>query len=98
MVKRRGYRVELGEIESALYRHPLVAEAAVVASKDVDDEIRITAFLTLSNGSRPSVVEMKRFCMEQLPAYMIPDRFTVLASLARTSTDKIDYQRLAESA
>jgi len=98
MVKRRGYRVELGEIESALYRHPLVAEAAVVASKDVEDEIRITAFLTLSNGSRPSVVEMKRFCMEQLPVYMIPDRFTVLTSLARTSTHKIDYQRLGESA
>lgn len=98
MVKRRGYRVELGEIESALYRHPRVAEAAVVARTLVDDDIRITAFLTLSNGSRPSVVEMKRFCMEQLPSYMIPDRFIFLASLARTSTDKIDYQRLGESA
>ena len=31
MVKRRGYRVELGEIEAALYRHPAIKEAAVVA-------------------------------------------------------------------
>ena len=97
MVKRRGYRVELGEIEAALYRHPLVVEAAVVATRDADAEVRITAFLALSNGSRPSLVEMKKFCMDQLPSYMIPDRFTFLKSLAKTPTDKIDYQRLGES-
>src|SRR5207248_11254994 len=34
MVKRRGYRVELGEIEAGLYRHPTVKEAAVVAVAD----------------------------------------------------------------
>ena len=34
MVKRRGYRVELGEIEAALYRHPAIKEAAVVAMPD----------------------------------------------------------------
>ncbi|HEU4928213.1 MAG TPA: amino acid adenylation domain-containing protein, partial [Candidatus Krumholzibacteria bacterium] len=34
MVKKRGYRVELGEIESCLYRHPQVREAAVVALPD----------------------------------------------------------------
>ena len=34
MVKRRGYRVELGEIEAGLYRHPAVKEAAVIALPD----------------------------------------------------------------
>lgn len=96
MVKRRGYRVELGEIEVALHRHPLVVEAAVIATPDEDHGVLITAFLTLSNGSRSSLVEMKRFCVEQLPSYMIPDRFTFARSLPKTSTDKIDYQRLGE--
>jgi amino acid adenylation domain-containing protein len=98
MVKRRGYRVELGEIEAALYRHPLVTEAAVTSVPDEENGVLIRAFVTLSNGSRPSLVEMKRFCMEQLPAYMIPDRFVFPGPLPKTSTDKIDYQRLKELA
>ena len=98
MVKRRGYRVELGEIEAALYRHPLVSEVAVTAVPDEENGVLIKAFLTLSSGSQPSLVEMKRFCVEQLPAYMIPDRFAFPESLPKTSTDKIDYERLRESA
>ena len=94
MVKRRGYRVELGEIEAALYRHPLVTEAAVISVPDEENGVLIKSFLSLIGEKRPSLVEMKRFCTEQLPAYMIPDRFTFSDSLPKTSTDKIDYQRL----
>jgi acyl-CoA synthetase (AMP-forming)/AMP-acid ligase II len=96
MVKRRGYRVELGEIEAALYRHPRVAEAAVIALPDEESGVSVRAFLCLSGGPKPSLVEMKRFCSEQLPAYMIPDRFLFPDTLPKTSTDKIDYQRLRE--
>jgi acyl-coenzyme A synthetase/AMP-(fatty) acid ligase len=94
MVKRRGYRVELGEIEAGLYRHPQVREAAAVPVPDEDRGLQILAFLSSRAGSRPSLIEMKRFCAEHLPLYMIPDRFVWLDDLPRTSTDKIDYQRL----
>ncbi len=98
MVKRRGYRVELGEIEAGLYRHPLIKEAAVIALPDVDAGVRITAFLSSKDGERISMIALKRFCAEQLPLYMIPDRFSWLDALPRTSTDKTDYQRLKEFA
>ncbi|HYN83353.1 MAG TPA: amino acid adenylation domain-containing protein [Gemmatimonadaceae bacterium] len=94
MVKRRGYRVELGEIEAALHLHPLVIEAAVTAVPDEENGVAIKAFLSLSSKNRPSLVEMKRFCIEHLPAYMVPDKFYFPESLPKTSTDKIDYQRL----
>lgn len=97
MVKRRGYRVELGEIEAALYRHPQIAEAATVALPDEESGVLVHAFVSLSGGSRPSLIEMKRFCTEHLPGYMIPDRFNYYESLPKTSTDKIDYQRLRDS-
>lgn len=96
MVKRRSYRVELGEIEAALYRHPQVAEAAVVALPDEESGVIIKAFLA-TNG-RPSVIEMKQFCAANLPAYMIPDRFAFETSLPKTSTDKTDYQKLIQMA
>jgi amino acid adenylation domain-containing protein len=97
MVKRRGYRVELGEIEAGLYRHSAIKEAAVVALPDQEAGVRIRAFLSCQEGKRPSIIEMKRFCLEVLPPYMIPDVFTFKDSLPKTSTDKIDYQRLRQS-
>jgi acyl-CoA synthetase (AMP-forming)/AMP-acid ligase II len=95
MVKRRGYRVELGEIEAALSSHPAIAEAAVAAARDSEGGVRIDAFLTPEASIRLSVIELKQFCARVLPAYMVPDRFVLRDSLPRTSTGKIDYTSLA---
>jgi amino acid adenylation domain-containing protein len=97
MVKRRGYRIELGEIEAGLYRHPNVEEAAVIALRDGDGAVRIKAFLRWT-GERPSVIALKQFSAGALPSYMVPDAFDVRDVLPRTTTDKIDYQRLQEIA
>ncbi|MCI0468226.1 MAG: amino acid adenylation domain-containing protein [Beijerinckiaceae bacterium] len=94
MVKRRGYRVELGEIEAALYRHPAIMEAAAIALPDQEGGVLIKAVLSCADGAAPSLVELKAFCSRNLPLYMIPDRFSIQASLPKTSTDKIDYQLL----
>jgi amino acid adenylation domain-containing protein len=93
MIKKRGYRVELGEIEVALYRHPAIKEAAVLAFTDIDG-VSVKAFTSTRDGSKLSIVELKKFCSENLPLYMVPDLFCSLESLPKTSTDKIDYQKL----
>jgi amino acid adenylation domain-containing protein len=95
MVKRRGHRVELNEIEAGLYRHDQVKEAAVIAHKD-EDGVRIRAFLVPKDGVSLGVIALKRFCAEHLPSSMIPDEFKFLPQLPKTSTDKIDYQRLKD--
>jgi acyl-CoA synthetase (AMP-forming)/AMP-acid ligase II len=94
MVKRRGYRVELGEIEAALYRHPAIPEAAVIATSNEAGEILVHAFIAWTDATPASTIALKRFCSQNLPIYMVPDRFSVLPALPKTSTDKIDYQRL----
>ncbi|HEX9484894.1 MAG TPA: amino acid adenylation domain-containing protein [Gemmatimonadaceae bacterium] len=94
MVKRRGYRIELGEIEAGLYRHPHITEVAVVSVKDREGGVRIRAFVACADGARPSLVELKNFSVEVLAPQMIPDDFVVRDTLPKTSTDKIDYQRL----
>jgi len=96
MIKKRGYRVELGEIEAGLYRHPAVKEAAVVALPD-DEGVRVKAYISCKEAEkRPSIIELKRFCAENLPIYMVPDLFAFQPDLPKTSTDKIDYQKLKE--
>jgi len=94
MVKRRGHRVELGEVEARLHRHPDLAEGATIAVADEQGAVRIEAFLCWRDGRRPSLLALRQFCKEHLPASMIPDGFHHPERLPRTSTDKIDYQRL----
>ena len=94
MVKKRGYRVELGEIEAGLYSHPDVREAAVIAIFSDENGVQIKAFLSFRGGQAPSRIELKRFCAQTMPAYMIPDYFSFLDGLPKTSTNKIDYQKL----
>ena len=97
MVKRRGYRIELGEIEVALAAHPELRETAVVALPDERSGVRIAAYLVPRDGYRPSPIELKQYCVEHLPRYMLPDVFGILDALPRTSTDKVDYQTLKEA-
>jgi amino acid adenylation domain-containing protein len=94
MVKRRGYRIELGEIESCLYGHAAITGAAVVALPHPEMGMRIAAYLVAPEGCRPSIVELKGFCNQNLPAYMNPDVFLFLDTLPRTSTNKVNYQEL----
>lgn len=98
MVKKRGYRVELGEIETALYAHPEIEEAAVIAATDADAAVTICAHLSLKSGDKLSLIALKKFCAERLPLYMVPDKFKFHARLPKTSTDKIDFQKLKEEA
>jgi amino acid adenylation domain-containing protein len=93
MIKKRGYRIELGEIEAALYRHPAIKEAAVVAFPD-EENVPVKAFASARNGTKLSIIELKKFCSENLPLYMVPDLFCFLEALPKTSTDKVDYQKL----
>lgn len=94
MVKKRGYRVELGEIESCLYRHPDIREAAVVALPDEELGMKVRAHLATRDGGRLSLIKLKAFCAQHLPVYMIPDVFSFHAELPKTSTEKTDYQTL----
>jgi acyl-CoA synthetase (AMP-forming)/AMP-acid ligase II len=67
---------------------------AVIAVPDASAGVRILAYLTPQPGERPSIVDLKMFCGKVLPSYMNPDVFVFVASLPRTSTNKVDYQGL----
>ncbi len=98
MVKRRGFRVELGEIEAALHKHPAIPEAAVVAIDLGEAGLEIRAYYAWSDEAPPSLLKLKKFCSQNLPHYMAPDKYVHVPELPKTSTDKIDYQRLKEIA
>lgn len=94
MVKVHGYRVELGDVESALVAHPDVEEAAVVAT-GAGTDVRLEAFVVPVAGRAPGVLTLKRHSAERLPPYMIADRIHLVAGLPRTSNGKVDRAVLA---
>lgn len=93
MVKRRGYRIELDEIEAALYSHPDIEEAAVTAHA-TEGGVHIDAVLRLRPNRELTVLTLRGYVQRHLPRYMCPDRFHLGGPLPRTATGKIDYRAL----
>ncbi|MEO8548660.1 MAG: amino acid adenylation domain-containing protein [Kofleriaceae bacterium] len=98
MVKLGGFRVELGEIEAALLRHPSVEEAAVLVL-DGDAGARLLAFCSPGNtDSGPGLLEIKTHCSALLPRYMIPHALVRMPALPKNPNGKIDYLQLRGAA
>ncbi|GHO89861.1 amino acid adenylation domain-containing protein [Dictyobacter formicarum] len=97
MLKVRGHRIEPGDIEAILEQHPQIHTAAVVVTGSGLDA-RLMAFIVFDTPQAPSLLEIKRFCSERLPRYMIIDVLTVLPELPRTRNGKIDRLALMQVA
>jgi len=94
MIKTRGYRVELGEIEAVMVAHPAVDEAVALAIPDDAIGNTIRAIVIISNSSSLTSTELKRHCAEKLPPYMVPEQVEFRDTLPRTGNGKIDRQEL----
>jgi amino acid adenylation domain-containing protein len=94
-VKTRGYRVELGEIESVLSRHEAIAEVVVLAIPDPELTHRLVAVAVARTGQQVHPGDLKRVCAALLPAYMVPETVEMLPDLPRTSSGKVDRRALA---
>ena len=94
MVKLRGNRVELGEVEGAIAAHPAVgAVAALVLGSGLDS--RLHAVVVPADGIRPKLLELKLFSSKRLPTYMILDALHVVDALPLTPNGKTDRPALA---
>jgi amino acid adenylation domain-containing protein len=93
-LKIRGYRVEPGEIETALARHPAIREAAVVPVGDGDGDPRLVAYFVA--GSEPSLDELREFLGRSLPEYMLPSRWVPVSAFPLTASGKVDRLALPD--
>ncbi len=94
MIKARGHRIEPGEIEAALCRHPAVRQAAVVPLADPVFGSRIKACLSLRDGAAADEAALAAHCREHLPAYMMPDAWQFYEALPETDRGKVDLLAL----
>jgi amino acid adenylation domain-containing protein len=92
-IKRRGFRIEPGEIEAALLRDGDLREAAVVLH-DAGGGARLVAFV--AGDATVDEEALRARLAARLPAYMIPDDVVRLPALPRTPHGKLDRRALAQ--
>lgn len=95
-VKSRGYRVELGEIETALHALGTLRECAVVTAPGTAfDSVICCAYVPLE-GLSPTPAGLREDLSRALPSYMLPARWLELDALPTTSNGKIDRRAIKE--
>lgn len=93
-VKVRGYRVDLGEIESFLNKHKDVEQSVVITSSDSTGNHRIEVFYTLKEGSLVEETSLRQYAKEGLPNYMVPTVWRRLDNFILNQNGKIDRNKL----
>jgi amino acid adenylation domain-containing protein len=92
-LKIRGFRVELGEIETALTSHPMV-RACVVVAQSGSTAKRLIAYLVAGSGGTPSTTQLREYLGQRLPDYMVPSVFITLDEFPLTVNGKVDRRAL----
>ncbi len=92
-VKLNGLRIELGEIEECInsFTNDNLMKSAVIL-KNVDGKDTLNAFISYPN--KINIMDLKKFLLEYLPSYMIPNTFTIMEALPFTPNGKIDRKAL----
>ncbi|WP_331742728.1 amino acid adenylation domain-containing protein (plasmid) [Streptomyces sp. NBC_00868] len=93
-VKLRGLRIEVGEIESTLERHEAITAVVVTTRVDANGEERLIAYYVPAPGSSLHPAELRSWCAERLPSYLIPNWLVPLGTLPLTTTGKLDLRAL----
>lgn len=92
-IKVRGHRIEPGEIESQLTRHPSVAQALVIAREDTPGDVRLIAYI-VPRQSMPSTTELREHARHSLPEHLRPQHYVELSAVPLLANGKVNRQGL----
>jgi acyl-coenzyme A synthetase/AMP-(fatty) acid ligase/thioesterase domain-containing protein len=94
VVKVRGMRVDIHEIEDCLLKHPNISDTVVVNKGDSFSEALLVAYYELKDSV--NVSELRQYVASKLPVYMVPSFFVLKDKLPQTTTRKADRKKLTD--
>lgn len=95
-IKIHGLRIEMGEIEAMLVKHPDIRDAVAVVKQYSENIQMIAAYLVFNSGSDVSDRVLKDYLGGLLPGYMVPKLFVPIDRLPLTPSGKVDRKALIE--
>ncbi|MFD5565108.1 amino acid adenylation domain-containing protein [Kitasatospora griseola] len=93
-VKLRGFRIEPGEIASALLAHPEIAQAVVVVREDRPGVQQLVGYVVPVAGTAPDPAALRGHLAGQLPGHLVPAACVLLTALPLTPNGKVDRAAL----
>ena len=95
-LKIRGFRVELGEIDAVLAKHPSVEFVATIGRKLDNGEHALVAYVLPLTGSEFDVSELIDNCRRELPRHMVPASVMAIDEIPLTPVGKLDVAALPD--
>jgi long-chain acyl-CoA synthetase len=96
MIIVSGFNVYPSEVESVLYEHPAILEAAVIGVPDAYRGETVKAFVVLRSGVNATEDELIEFCKSQLTEFKVPRQVEIRENLPKTAVGKILHRVLRE--
>jgi fatty-acyl-CoA synthase len=90
VIKSGGEWISSVELENHIMAHPAVVEACVVAVPDPRWQERPLAAVVPANGADVTAAELRRFLGDRVPRWQLPERWTFIDEVPRTSVGKFD--------
>jgi long-chain acyl-CoA synthetase len=97
MIISGGENVDSAEVESVLYQHPTVLEAAVIGIPDSTWGETVKAIVVHKAGQPAAAEDLQAFCRHRLAGYKVPRTVDFVENLAKTATGKINKHELSKS-
>ncbi|MEI3790597.1 MULTISPECIES: AMP-binding protein [unclassified Chryseobacterium] len=94
MVKIRGYRVELDEIERSVAMHANIAQSYAMVEKN-DFGNSVSLFYSTLNKQPIEANELYNFLLQKLPQYSVPSKYTYLDKIPLTRNNKVDAMQIS---
>lgn len=94
LIKIRGVRIEPGEIQSVLGRHPQVAQATLVVHEFPGIGAQLVAYIVFRKGETAAESDLRAYLRQYLPDYMIPAHFVGMDAMPLNANGKIDRKAL----
>ncbi len=92
-VKVRGFRVELGEVETAIKQHSYIKHVVATIWGEGSDR-RLIAYVVTNEADSIRATELKEFLRKTLPEYMVPSQFVFLPRLPLLDSGKVNKKAL----
>ncbi|MGZ8906821.1 MAG: class I adenylate-forming enzyme family protein [Methylobacter sp.] len=96
IIKSRGEKVSPAEVENAIYSHPAVCEVLVIGIPDPLLGEAVCAFVSLREGEKLNIQQIKRVCSDKLENFMVPKHVFFLDELPRTVNGKLSRKLIKE--